>query len=71
MSQCPFLSTVEEKVSCFKECAFYEEECSAEGCPFRKVGIHKAFNIKELLSFDIDRGEDELEPDFGYAEDFV
>lgn len=59
MNQCPFLSSVEEKIPCFKECAFYEYETISEGCPFRKVKGHKSLNIKEFLNFDIESKNDD------------
>jgi hypothetical protein len=50
---------VEEKVSCFVECAFHEYEASSEGCPFKKVKGNKGFNIKDILTLDLDSTQDE------------
>jgi hypothetical protein len=58
--QCPFLSTVEDKVDCFNECSFFEYEGSGEGCPFKKVKGNKTFSIKDLLNIDLDRKDNEV-----------
>jgi hypothetical protein len=65
--QCPFLSTVEEKVSCFNECVFHEHEGSGDGCPFKRIKGNKSLSIKEILSFDLDSKE---EDGFNSSEDF-
>lgn len=71
MSQCPFLSSIEEKVSCFTECAFYEYEGAGDGCPFKKVKGQKGFNFKEILQFDFDkREEDDLFED-SFVKDYL
>jgi hypothetical protein len=53
------LSSAEEKISCFVECAFYEYESNNEGCPFKKVKGNKGFNIKEILTLELDRPQEE------------
>jgi len=58
VKQCPFLSCTEEKVPCFKECAFYEYETSDLGCPFRKIKEYKAVSIQEILSAGIDNNSE-------------
>ncbi|NLP27946.1 MAG: hypothetical protein GX370_04130 [Clostridia bacterium] len=60
MCQCPFLSTAEEKVTCFKECSFYEYEDDGSGCPFKKIKSIKSINIKDIIGLDgvYDREED-------------
>lgn len=45
MKQCPFLSTGEEKVQCFKECAFFSE--NNDECPFENLK-HDMGNVMEL-----------------------
>lgn len=37
MSNCPFLTTFEEKVECFQNCSFYDYEGEYGNCPFKKV----------------------------------
>ncbi len=60
MNQCPFLSTVEEKIPCFKECGFFEFEGSnGDGCPFKKVKNTKSINIKEIISMDFNYDNEE------------
>ena len=58
MNQCPFLSCAEEKVLCFKECAFYEYETSDQGCPFKKIKEYKTISVKEILSVDLDNNNE-------------
>lgn len=76
LNQCPFLSTLEEKVQCFNECPFYEFECNGEGCPFKKAKGNKAFSIKEILSFDADDeieefDSEEFDSEYSFSEDFT
>lgn len=59
MCQCPFLSTAEEKVACYKECALFEYETSGEGCPFKKVKAVKLINIKDIISLDMNYVDDD------------
>ncbi|MDP4088764.1 MAG: hypothetical protein Q8930_05775 [Bacillota bacterium] len=61
MCQCPFLSTVEEKITCFKECAFFQYEgCSnGEGCPFKKIKSGKPINIKDIIGIDFNYDDEE------------
>lgn len=48
MNQCPFLTTLENKVECFKGCAFYELEETNEECPFKMItGLSKS-NTKDF-----------------------
>lgn len=41
MSRCPFLSTYESKVGCFKECPFYNYEDTNGICPFKCLDTEK------------------------------
>lgn len=59
MSQCPFLSTMEEKVICYKECALYEYEGSGDGCPFKRLKSRKVINIKDIITIDYTYDGDE------------
>lgn len=36
MEECPFLSTYDEYVECFKECAFYDCADNGGECPFKQ-----------------------------------
>ena len=58
MSNCPFLSTEDEKVSCFSECGFHEYEKDEGCCPFKKAK-NKTINIKEIVTFDLDYDNEE------------
>lgn len=59
MCQCPFLSTQEEKITCFKECALFEYEGNGDGCPFKKAKAVKTINIKEIVSLDLSYDNEE------------
>ncbi|GAA0739972.1 hypothetical protein [Clostridium oceanicum] len=51
---CPFLSTLEESVECFKECALYKCDFNNGVCPFKaiqeKITEDDSSNYKELES---------------------
>jgi len=60
--ECPFLTTLDEEIKCFKECALYEYKNNEGICPFKelednKVSIEKDFDniddaaINEGLDF--------------------
>ena len=42
---CPFLTSQDEEVECFKECAFFNEGIKGEECPFAKVDF-KQINME-------------------------
>lgn len=56
MCQCPFWSTANHKVNCFKDCAFYSEKISEE-CPFKLYEDKHSFNIKDIFEYDDVDGE--------------
>lgn len=35
MTECPFLSTYDSSIECFKECALYNYKCTGGVCPFQ------------------------------------
>lgn len=53
MSQCPFLTTIEEEVDCFKECALYKWVDNEEKCPFVELKNFKPFTIKNISDYDL------------------
>jgi len=53
MSQCSFLSTSENKIDCFGECAFYNCEETSEGCPFKNLTGNRFSKVKNLFSYDL------------------
>jgi hypothetical protein len=53
MSQCSFLSTSENKIDCFGECAFYSCEEISEGCPFKNLTGNRFSKVKSLFSYDL------------------
>ena len=61
MSQCPFLTTMEEEVDCFKECALYKWGENDEKCPFVEIKNFKPFTIKNISDYDF-YNEDKASP---------
>lgn len=51
MTECPFLSTYENVVECFKECALYEWKDTGGVCPFKNLTEYKLRNIGDLEEF--------------------
>ncbi|MFD3156388.1 hypothetical protein ACFIJ5_05935 [Haloimpatiens sp. FM7330] len=45
MKLCPFLTTSDEKIECFEECPFYDEEKNGDVCPFKSIGEKKKFKV--------------------------
>lgn len=41
MDDCPFLTTTDEKVECFRECVFFKEKGDHNLCPFKKLESSK------------------------------
>ncbi|KOF56245.1 MULTISPECIES: hypothetical protein [Clostridium] len=41
MDDCPFLTTTEEKVECFRECVFFKEKGNHNLCPFKRLESSK------------------------------
>ncbi|NEZ46398.1 hypothetical protein FDF74_04115 [Clostridium niameyense] len=39
--ECPFLSTVDETVECFRECALYNYKHNDGECPFKSLEYNK------------------------------
>lgn len=52
MSRCPFLSTVNKKVSCFEECSFHECQDSDGGCPFKALSRYKMLSKNFFYKYD-------------------
>lgn len=52
MAKCPFLTTEEEVVECFKDCALYKIEGSNK-CPFLEVKNTHPIKVKNIYDFDI------------------
>lgn len=48
MTQCPFLTTLENKVECFKSCVFHEFEETNGECPFRTIAELSKSNVKSI-----------------------
>jgi hypothetical protein len=59
MSQCSFLSTGDNKIDCFGECAFYNWEENSGGCPFKNLTGNRFSKVKDLFSYDL-FGEDSV-----------
>ncbi|NMM63145.1 hypothetical protein HBE96_10640 [Clostridium sp. P21] len=37
MTECPFLSTYDNSIECFKECALYNYKATGDSCPFQNL----------------------------------
>ena len=71
MSQCTFLSTIENQEECFKECVFNHLE-DEEGCPFKKITFTKNKKISEYFKYELlnlEESEEAVNIDGVYIED--
>jgi hypothetical protein len=59
MALCSFLSTSENKIDCFGECAFYNWEDNGGACPFKNLTGNRFSKVKDIISYDI-FGEDTI-----------
>lgn len=48
MSQCPFLSTCDNKVACFENCAFYKLEETNGECPFKSITCQSKYKLRRI-----------------------
>lgn len=53
MNQCPFLSTANEKISCFKTCPFNKND---EECPFKILESKDIVHVYDYFDSDLDHG---------------
>ncbi|MBW9169728.1 hypothetical protein [Clostridium estertheticum] len=53
MLQCPFLTTTEEEVECFKECDLHKWSDNGGKCPFVELKDFKPFIINNITDYDI------------------
>jgi len=53
MLQCPFLSTMEEDIECFKECELHKWASNGGKCPFVELKDFKPLIIKSISDYDI------------------
>lgn len=54
MDDCPFLSTYEKDVECFRGCALYEYKGTGGICPFKKFSQYSGIILrsrKDLIDF--------------------
>lgn len=63
MSQCSFLSTADNDIECFGECAFYNWDDNEGACPFKGLTGNRLGKIKDLLKFDFFEDEDDENED--------
>jgi hypothetical protein len=47
MEECPFLSTYENDVGCFKDCALYNYRGTGGICPFKKIDDFRTSRIQD------------------------
>lgn len=50
MEECPFLSTYESDVECFRDCALYNYKGSGGICPFKKMANLRTRRIQDRTS---------------------
>lgn len=53
MSKCPFLTTYEEEIECFKDCALYKWAENDNKCPFVELKNFKPIKIKNIYEYDL------------------
>lgn len=70
MEKCPFLSTVNEKVNCYKECPLYTYELNDEGCPFKKAALSQKISIKDIDLYGYEK-ENDIEDEDSYVDIYV
>lgn len=63
MSQCSFLSTAENDIECFCECAFYNWDDVEGACPFKGLTGNRLGKIRDLLKFDFYEVENDDDED--------
>lgn len=61
MLPCPFLSTLEEEVECFKECDLNKWSDNGGKCPFVEMKDFKPLIIKSNTDYDIFNDEKNLQ----------
>ena len=52
MVECPFLTTMDEDIDCFKECVLHKWTGNGGECPFVELENFKAITIKEISDYD-------------------
>ena len=71
MLQCPFLSTMEEEVECFKECDLHKWSDNGGRCPFVEVKDYKPLIIKSNTDYDIFNNEKHLQFNSLYKDKYL
>jgi hypothetical protein len=74
MALCNFLTTQENEIECFGDCAFYNYEENGGVCPFKSLTGNRANKFKDYFQFDFfnEHGINLKEIDEYYTEkDFV
>lgn len=51
MGKCPFLSTDDERVQCFKECVFYKCSDFDGKCPFKQIQRPIQFKLADQSDY--------------------
>lgn len=64
MSQCSFLSSTENDIECFCDCAFNNWGDNEGVCPFKSLTGNRLGKIRDLLKFDFfqDENADDEDP---------
>lgn len=53
MALCTFLSTADNKIDCFGECAFYNWEENGGICPFKNLSGNRLGKFKDLFQYNL------------------
>lgn len=57
MTECPFLSTYDDRVECFNDCALYNYKENEGVCPFKALQAYKVEKIERYEDFEIENKE--------------
>ncbi|KAJ49486.1 hypothetical protein BD780_002159 [Clostridium tetanomorphum] len=54
MTECPFLSSSDDRIECFKECALYNYKENDGVCPFKALQTYKVEQIEKYEDFELE-----------------
>ncbi len=71
MYKCPFLTTYEEEIECFKECALYNWKENESKCPFVEAKYSNNIKIKSIYDYECFRDDKTSPLSIIYRENYV
>lgn len=71
MAKCPFLTTYEEEIECFKECSLYKWNENENKCPFVELKNFKSVVKKNIYDYDLFRDDKSSPISILYSENYV